>query len=542
MSGRSSPPSSGPAPTRRTGTDDLQRRSVRGGGARLLAQLFQTVLAVGTGIALARLLTPVDFGVFAMAFTLVGFVTWFRDFGLPLALTQRPDLTGAAALRVFKAGLWLTAGLVAFVVLMAPLAAAFYDEPRVRSVVFAMAVGILGLGFAIVPEGLLMRRMRFEALAMIETAAVVIGAALAIAAAILGAGYWALVYQFLALTLVKSVGVWLVSDWRLGRSIESGGGAEDASYGGSADPDETRGLLAYARHLTVARIIRYVGLNADRILIGRVYGSSAIGLYDNAMRWSQYPARQVLLPLQNVIVSTLSKVQGDLGRYRSAFRRGTFPVFSVIVPALAYLAIDARAVVLALLGDQWIEAVPLFRLLALGAVAQTLQKAASWLYLSEGRTDRLMRWNTFAAAVQLVAIAIGLWWGVEGVALALAAASWLLVAPNIWYCTRWSPLDAGDFLPMMWRPLAAAAVSAGLAILLWPDMLADRSASGGELAAVLTRLPIFLTFYLAFWIGLPGGRAALRDARDLLALLTAGKGAGSDGRAKPRPPEARPDR
>lgn len=498
----------------------MPRRSVRGGGARLLAQAFQTVIAVGTGIALARLLTPRDFGVFAMAFTVVGFVTWFRDFGFPLALTQRRELSGSTVRAVFRAGLWRTLGLVTLLLLSAPLVAAFYGEPDVRPAVFAMSVGFLGLGFAIVPEGLLMRRLRFGAVAVVETAAVVIGAALAIGAALLGAGYWALVYQFLALTLVKAFGLWLASGWRYGRSetrLEAP--TETSTVGRDPDAGETRRLLAYGRHLTVARIVRYVGLNADRVLIGRIYGSPVLGLYDNALRWSQYPVRQVLLPLQNVIVATLSRVHGQVGPYRSGFRRGTFPIFSVIVPALAYLAIDARAVVLVLLGDQWLEAVPLFRLLALGAIAQTLQKAAAWVFLSEGRTNGLLRWNTFAAVVQLAAIAIGVPWGVRGVALAIAVASWLLVVPNIWYCTRGSALEAADFLPMMWRPLVAAAVAAGLTIVLWPAMLADHSAAGGQLALVLTRLPVFLVAYLGCWIGLPGGRRALRDAVALLSLF-----------------------
>ena len=112
-------------------SEDLQTRSVRGGAVRLVAQAFQSVVAVAAGIILARVLAPSDFGVFAMAFTVVGFVSWFRDFGLPLALTQRDELSEAAAHSVFQVGLKLTVGVSIALLASAPAVAAFYDEPQV---------------------------------------------------------------------------------------------------------------------------------------------------------------------------------------------------------------------------------------------------------------------------------------------------------------------------------------------------------------------------------------------------------------------------
>lgn len=513
--------------------DDLQGRSVRSGAVRLLAQGFQTIVAVGTGAALARLLTPADFGVYAMAFTLIGFVSWFRDFGLPLALTQRDVLTDSAARAIFVTGIKLTGGLVLFIVLMAPVVAAFYDEPRVRLAALIMSTGVLALGFAIVPEGLLIRRMRFGALATIETASGLAGMAVAVVAALNGAGYWALVCQFMALTLVKSAGVCFVSDWRFRRSktdahTSPASAAEAASSSGA--------MFRYGRDLTAARIVRYFGVNADRILIGRFHGSAALGLYDNALRWSRYPLRQVFMPLQTVFVSTLSRVAGNPARYRNAFQKGTLPIYTVLVPMLVYLLLDAPAVVLVLLGDQWLDAVPLFRLLSLAALGQSLRRATDWLYLSEGRTDSQLRWNGIAAGVQIACVVIGLRWGSVGVAAGFAIASWLLVVPDILYCTRGSLLSARDFLPMTWRPLIAASVGGVLALLVWPELLSNSptvASEGAALRGVLQRLPAFVAAYTVVWVGLPGGRAALRDVLALASLL----GAASSGRRGRNRPE-----
>lgn len=502
--------------------EDLQGHSVRSGAVRIVAQALQALIAVGTGIALAHLLTPADFGVFAMAFTLIGFVSWFRDFGLPLALTQRAVLNEREVRALSRAAIKLTLGLVLFVALMGPAVALFYGEGRVRAAVWVMSVGVLGLGLCIVQEGILIRRMRFGALALIETVAVVVSAILALTAASLGAGYWALVVQFLALAIAKSVGVWLASGWRIGRP--------DAEDGSSPDTTEAvRSMLRYGRDLTAARILHYFGMNTDRILIGYVHGSGPLGLYDNSLRWSRYPMRQVFLPLQNVVVSTLSRIQDDPRRYRNAFRKGTLTIYSVILPLLAYLITDAPNVILVLLGDQWLEAVPLFRLLAFATVAHSVRRATTWLYVSEGRTSQQLRWMTIAAPLQIGAVVVGLRWGVSGVALAFAASAWILVVPEILYCTRKATIRIQEFWGMVWRPGLGSLIASLLVVTLWPALLSNVpvTASDAEaLRGLLWRAPVFFTAYVATWLILPGGRAAGHEVMELSRLLVGSSSSG----------------
>ncbi|MDX1392788.1 MAG: lipopolysaccharide biosynthesis protein [Gemmatimonadota bacterium] len=493
--------------------DDLGRRSIRSGAVRVGAQAVQVVLAVAGGAILARILTPGDFGVFAMALSVIGFIMWVRDFGLPLAATQRESLDHGQASALFRISLALSALMALLVLVTAPAVADFYDEPRLVGVLAVMAAATLVGGISIVPEGVLIRGMRFAPLATVEVAAAVASLVAGLSVALLGGGYWALVAQHAALVSMRSIGITLSARWRPSLRVDG------------ASVRAARGMLRYGGQLTLTRVLQYFALNTDRIVLGYYYGSQTLGLYDNSYRWSRYPVRQVFGPLRNVIVSALSRLQRHDRRFRAAFARSGVPVFTVSVPALAYMAVDTPTVILAVLGEQWTEAVPMFRFLTLSALAAAVRGSLNWAYLSEGRTRHQLGWELVSAPIMIGAIFIGLRVGPLGVAIAHAAASWLLIPPGVWYCTRDSRLRVGDLVSAWWRPFVAA--SAGVVVLyLWSPALTRAVTPGtGELAALghaLVRGSAFLAIYAMVWLTLPGARERLDDLHAIVRHLKPG--------------------
>ena len=99
-------------------------------------------------------------------------------------------------------------------------------------------------------------------------------------------------------------------------------------------------------------VLNYIGFNMDRVLIGYLRGADAMGLYDNAFRWSRYPMRQVFPPLLNVAVAGLSRLRSAPAAYREAFAKGARAVYAFVLPILAFMVVEARDVILVLLGDQ----------------------------------------------------------------------------------------------------------------------------------------------------------------------------------------------
>jgi PST family polysaccharide transporter len=481
---------------------DLAGRSVRSGALRIGAQAVQVVLLVGSGMVLARLLTPDAFGVYAMVLTLTAFVGSFRDFGLKLAAVQHEALDHEQLSALWRVAQLLNLATALFMALMTPVLVAFYDEPRLTGVTLVMALAMFALGLAVQHESILIRQMRFGVLTTIEVLGTVGGVAAGVIAAALGAGYWALVLHFLVTAVLQAAATWIACPWRPSLRARR-----------EARP-QLRLLLGYGRDLTVFRVVNHVGFNLDRVLVGYFRGTEAMGLYHNAFRWSRYPVRNVFQPLLNVAVAGLSRLHHDAPAYRRAFRRSAQPVYGLVLPGLAYLAADAHNVVLVLLGDQWTGAIPLFRWLCVAAFAGSIKLATDWIYLSQGTTRRQMTWSFVYTPIMIVAVLAGVRWGALGVAIGFTAGTWLLACPTVAYCLRDSHLRISDFIAGIARPLvAAAAAAAGLAL------LAPALPDGSPFVELMIRMPVFVAAYVGIWLLLPGGREAFRDLLALLALL-----------------------
>lgn len=482
----------------------LPAATVRSGAIQLVAQAIQLALYIIAALVLARLLTPADFGLFAMVATLTAFVASFKDFGFTMAAVHRDNIDDQQSSTLFWMSMKLNLLMGLFVAAMAPVLAWFYGEPRLTAMTLAVAAGVVAIGLAAQHESLLIRRMRFAGLAVVDVVSLLAGVALGITCAILGAGYWSLVAQFVATGVLRSAGVWAISGWRPARQAS---GTRSLAH---VDP-----MLSYAGYLTAYRILTHVGRNLDRVLVGYFSGTTAVGFYDNAFRWSLYPVQQVYQPLMNVAVASLSRVQHAPATYRAFCRAAFLPMFSIVLPALVFMAVEPRRVLLVLLGEQWLPAVPLFQVLCVAALASSMIRITKWIYLSTGETKRQFRWGLVHTPIMIAMVVAGVPWGAYGVAVGFTAGTCLLAGPSLAYCFRRSPLTMRDFAGIVARP-ALAAAGAGLVL-----VAADRSylSDADLVVSLLARLALFLLAYAALWIGTPGGGRAAAEIHNLVLML-----------------------
>ena len=196
---------------------DLKHKTIRGGFARLVAQIINFIVRLGSLMILARLLDPADFGLVGMVTAFTGVLNLFRDFGLSSAAVQRTNVTDEQFSTLFWINVLvgLVLGIVA--VIMAPAMVSFYHEPRLFRVTLVLALGFLFNAAGVQHTALLQRQMRFTALAMINTIGLVAGTLVAIAGAKAGYGYWALVVMPVIYPLVTTVGLWISTGWIPGR-------------------------------------------------------------------------------------------------------------------------------------------------------------------------------------------------------------------------------------------------------------------------------------------------------------------------------------
>lgn len=477
-------------------TDDLAGETVRGVSWTAGAQLARQVLQTGSSIVIARLLLPEDFGQVAQIVVLAGLANILSEFGLGAALIQRQSIDERHRSTVF----WTQAsiGLVVsgIIAAAAPLIAAFYGDTDLRMLTILLAPNFFLSSLSTVQRALLTRAMRFRALAVVDISAVGVAALVCVVAAALGAGVHSLVAQMLTATAVTSVLLWVSASWRP-RS-----GFDRAALGE---------LLPFSRNLLGFTLVNYSIRNSDNLLVGRLMGATALGLYTRGYSILLYPTRQISAVVGKVMFASLSKLNDDVDRLRRAYLRAVSVIALVTFPLMVGLALVSEEFVLAVLGERWSAAIPIIRIFCVLGALESVFTTVGWLYQATGRTDILFRWGLVAGGVPLAGIAIGSAIGtIEAVTVAYAVSTALLAYPAVRIAGRLIGMTFSDLVrvlaPNVWCTMFMAVVVLAVGRVL-PDSLGPVISLGAK--GAVGGIAYLAVVHFA-------NIAAYRDLRDVL--------------------------
>ena len=480
------------------GAEGLKRRSVRGGAVTLLAQLAKFIVQFGSQLALIRLLDPASFGLVALAAPAVSLIQVVSDLGLEQAIVQRPSVSQAQVSGLFwiSAGLGLAAASLLF--LLAPVYAALLARPELVGVVRVLAVLVAVSGLSAVPGALLNRRLSFASLAAVDMTALLVGTAIGVAAAVGGAGYWALVVGQAGSALVSLALTWVLVRWLPSLHDATGAGL--------------RGILGFGAHLAGADLAAYVSASASSIILGSVIGTTELGLYDRSLRLVVGPLSQVMAPVSRVAVPVLSRLQDQGGSYVAAYLFMLQAALLVTIPGLLVLTACAAQILPSLLGPRWTGTAPVFAWVGVGGLAVSTYASTGWLLSSQGRGRDQLRRNIASAAVSVTAVVMGLWWGAAGVAAAGAVSFVLVQTPlALWIATRSGPVALRVVLAALWPFLLAGCASAVVAVLA-------RFSAGTVWHAAASAVAAYAVFVAAL-LAQVSGRAFLRKLWQLRRLV-----------------------
>ncbi|MGA9382055.1 MAG: lipopolysaccharide biosynthesis protein [Phormidium sp.] len=470
---------------------DLKGRSVRSGIVTLSSQILKFLLNIGGTIVLARLLTPQDYGLIAMVSTVSSLVVIFQDLGLSGATIQKPQINQAQVSTLFWINFGLGVAIALFMGAISPLLAWFYQEPRLVGITLVVSLGFILGGLTVQHQALLKRQMRFVSLAVIDIVSMIISVIVGIIAAFYGAGYWALAIGPLVGSMANMVGTWLVCPWRPGPPVRHSG---------------IGSMLAFGGNLTGFNFLNYFSRNFDNVLIGWRFGAEQLGFYDKAYQLLLLPIRQINVPIANVALPALCRLQSDPERYKSYYYKAIRLMVTFGMPVVAFMCVSADKAILLLFGKQWVGAILLFQLLSPQAFLGTFNVATGWVYASLGHVQRQLRWQIMASVVTVLSFIIGLPWGAAGVAIAYSICSIILRFPELSYCYQGTPLRLTVFLATIARPalasIGAAVALAGMQLLLPKMNLA---------IGLLVDSVLYSLFYIALWLCPPNGKQAVSE-------------------------------
>jgi O-antigen/teichoic acid export membrane protein len=429
----------------------LKTTTVRSIGWSATSQIARLLMQILISAILARLLAPSDFGLIAMVTVFSNFVAIFSDFGLTSAIVQKKEVSDEALSSTF----WINVGLGALLTIAlaasAPLIAAFYSQPTLTPLVVFISTTFFIASFSNVQSGLLMKKMNFKALAVINICAIGISGPIAVLLAFSGYGVWSLAWYTVLSTFIMVVFTWIYARWvphfLLGLR-------------------HMRGLLRFGANLTGFSFVNYFALNIDNLLVGRFLGSDPLGFYNLAYTLLVFPASNISSVVARVMFPALSIIQHDKQLVREAYITANRYIAAISFPLMIWVRVTAPQLILVVYGPKWISVIPLVQIFALAAIQQSIANNVGWIFLSQGRTDVLFRLSIVTSSMLVISFAVGLRWGVEGVVIAYTIASYLMTYPVLAIAFRLIDLKMNDFFAKLWSIILATLISGIIAFLL----------------------------------------------------------------------------
>ena len=475
--------------------NQFREKTLRGLSWSVVSQIGTQILQFVFAIILARLLSPREFGLIGMVMIFTGFAGLFSDLGLGSALVQKQGITEKHKSSVF----WLNIGIGALLTVAfvggAPLLGEFYDEPLLVPITMVFGINFFISGLSSVHKTLYRKKIDFKSLAIVQIVGTALASAIGIWMAYTGFGVWSLVVKGLASSILSAILLWFLSPWRPRFTF---------------DWEATKELMKFSLNLLGERSINYWVRRVDDLLIGKVLGSDALGLYTKAYGVMLLPTRQISGVVSSVMFPSLSTIQEDTEHVRRVFFRMTRTIALITFPMMLGLLAVSESFVIGVFGGQWSEMIPILQVFCVIGLLQSVGTLKGNLFLSQGRSDLMFRLGLFMKPILITGIVVGLQWGVNGVAYGYAGAVMIVTYPEWHYAGKLVGFTYSDLVYNLAGIFACAATMAGAVFALslalpseWPHWL-----------QLITQVAAGAVFYLGLVHGFK--LQAYRETIDLL--------------------------
>jgi len=363
-----------------------------------------------SGLVLARLLSPEDFGLMASVYVVTTFALIVFELGFTAALVSFRNPSQKDESTVFWVN--LASGVMFFLLILAisPLASGFFGQPALLELMPIAGVSFM-VSLGVVQAARLQRRIDFRRLALIEGSAAASGALSSIGLALSGWGVYSLAVGPVVASTVETLGFFLVEPWRP-RSFVS--------------RMSLRKLWGFARGLLGFNVVNYWSRNADNLLLARFAGPEQLAFYNRSYNFMLLPVFQITGALQRVMFPALTEFREDLPRARHAYLRAVSAGAFITTPILVGIAAVSEALVPTLWGESWQPMAPLLQVLCLAGVIQCMTTSGGWIFQAFGKTDLMFKLGVGIATLTVATIGAGLYlYGTQGVAVGVLVSSWV---------------------------------------------------------------------------------------------------------------------
>lgn len=398
-----------------------------------------------SNIVLARLLSPNDYGCIGLLAIFIVVAETFINGGFGAALIQKKSPTKEDYSTVF---FWnIIVAILLYIILFwgAPYVAHFYKIPLLSSVLRVQSVILLIHALSIVQLNLLRKQLKFRKLSIIQIGATTISVIVAIILAYQGCGIWTLVIQQLLTALVVTLALWMTTEWKpiLCFSKKS-----------------FRNLFGYGSFLLLSNLLNDICDNLQGLIIGRKFSAIDMGFYSQARKLETIPTTSISQVVNLVAFPVYSRFQDDKEKLHNIVRKSLRMMNFLNFPLMILLFVIADNLIVFLFSDKWIESIPYFRILCLSGLVNCIQSVNYQVVCAVGKSRIIFRWNIFKRIAGIIAILIGMNFGVIGILWGMVFGFYLTALVNIMIASPFTnyslTLQIRDILPSLLNSIIAA--------------------------------------------------------------------------------------
>ncbi len=462
-----------------------------------IERFFLTGLGFLATIVLARLLSPLEFGLIAILVVFYEVGRQVIDGGLGLSIIREKEADDRDFSTVFYASVVMAIAFYGFLFAIAPFVARFYEEPILEPLLRVYGLMVPVSAFTVIQRSIMLKRVQFKRLALMRVPGHILGAALGITMAWQGFGVWSIVAYHFSRDLIMAIFFWIASSWH---------------------PSLTFDKLRFRHHYSFGYKLMFTSLLGTlsrelySLVIGKQFSVETLGQYRRSKVLVQFPSMALGGVIQDVTYPLLSRMQDNPERLARSFRSLVRSVSFVSMPMMATLIVTAGPLIELVLGTQWLGAVPIFQVLCVSGAVIPLHAVMRNLLNVFGRSDLALRLAVLTLCASGVVLVIGVLFGFYALLWGSVSVAYLALLVNGHYVTRLmerqSTHPMQDVLPSL---VAAMSVTAGG---IW---IASQLEAQATWLQVVILVPITLAAYLL--LNVLGRNPALPEFRDHLRSL-----------------------
>ncbi len=378
-----------------------------------------------------KLITPEAFGIASIVLAIYAVVQAVTELGLGVAIVQAKNLTRREIDSLFWLSLVLTVVLYAIIFFSAPFASTFYDMPLLTPLIQVHGLIIIIFTFYLVPRNILKKDLQFKEIAIIDNLALFISSLIMLVLAYLGFGAWSIILGEVANRFSQLV---------IAQFFHPYWPKLQFNY------NEIKEKVQFGLYATGSRLLYNLYSNADYLIVGRVFGAEAVGIYTLAFRVVNDTVKTLTSNLNEVAYPAFSKLQTELDRLKKYFftiARGSLLLFSSVLIVVAVYIED-----LLLLGgyDEWMDAVPLIHIFTAVALLRTISTLVPQLLNALGQARLNFYYSLSNVFIMPSAFIIGAQYGLLGIGWAWVIAYPLVVSVLFYFGSRELKLSFFSFL------------------------------------------------------------------------------------------------